>query len=170
MPSASAGGMCVFAISERGRGGPGLGELRGVDVPSLCESFGTVPYSPSLWVDSIDMRQNVIELKRLGRFPASVGPGGEMPTDELIVAQERLVLSLQPPFSDEELAVLLSIFRPDDYFGLAQTLVHRIESAAQWRSVGKTLLDGADQSNDWIGLMLKRLNNAAQVNEAPRED
>lgn len=116
------------------------------------------------------MRHEVLELQRLGPFPASVGPGGEMPTEEMIVAHERLVLSLTPPFSDEELAVLLSTFGPDDYFGLAQTLIHRIESATQWRSVGKTLLAGGDQSNEWIELMLTRLNNAEQTNETQRDD
>ena len=65
---------------------------------------------------------------------------------ETIRAHERL-LEIEGPVSDEEAAVLLRCFGPDDCFGLAWTLLHLIETAP-----GGIPIKAAPsaQDNEWI--------------------
>ena len=49
-----------------------------------------------------------------------------------IEKQQQLLESLKPPLSDDEARELVKVFGPDDYYGLARTVLHLIESAPGW--------------------------------------
>jgi hypothetical protein len=100
------------------------------------------------------MRQEIIELGKLGALPSSVAVLRSN-LDDLIVRYETLITSIGKPVTDEEARVLTRIFGPDDGFGLAWTLVGLIESAPGW-----PLWDVLrDSDNEWIRLLRRRLGN-----------
>jgi hypothetical protein len=65
---------------------------------------------------------------------------------DTIDQQQKLLESIVPPLSDDEAVALLQVFGVDDYFGMAWTLLHLVESAPGWPIGGA--LD--DISNEWI--------------------
>lgn len=69
------------------------------------------------------MRDEVIELARLGVLPSE-----EADEDSIRTFEEQL-MKIHQPVSDEEAAVLIQLFGPDDCFGLGWQLLHLIESA-----------------------------------------
>ncbi len=87
------------------------------------------------------MRQEVIELSKLGPLP---------PSDDADVALlkkfEELAGVIQEPVTDEEARVLVRIFGPDECFGLAWTLVHLIETAPGWPLVDCL----QDTEHEWV--------------------
>jgi hypothetical protein len=87
------------------------------------------------------IRAEVAELVGFGRFPASV----DVDTS-VIERQQNLLQRIVPPVSDTEARELVRLFGPDDYYGLAWTLVHLVEGAPHWPLVGCLL----DASNEWI--------------------
>jgi hypothetical protein len=104
------------------------------------------------------MRQEVIELGKLGPLPSSVAVlrdnlGG------LIFQYEKLIISIKKPVTDEEAIVLTGIFGPDDGYGLAWILLGLIESAPGW-PLWDTL---QDSDNEWIELLRQRLKNAGRI-------
>lgn len=113
------------------------------------------------------MRSEILELQRLGQFPVTIGVPAESIPESTLIQQEQILLALKPPFTDDELRVLLTLFGPDDYFGLAQTLMHRIEASPQWLAVADTLLAQADQNNEWIQLLRTRIENARNRDNTP---
>ena len=95
------------------------------------------------------IRLEIQHLLRLGPFPSSqhVNP-------EVIRQQEALVGSIKSPVSDEEAKQLVRLFGPDDYFGIAWTVLHLVESSPSWPI--HECLD--DTSNEWIA----RLKESAE--------
>jgi hypothetical protein len=89
----------------------------------------------------IMIRSEIQALLRLGRFPASAAVDIHN-----IRLQQQLLEKVKPPVSDEEARYLLGLFGPDDYFGLAWTVLHLIESALSW-PISECL---SDLSNEWI--------------------
>ncbi|MGY3449999.1 hypothetical protein [Bradyrhizobium sp. USDA 4353] len=67
------------------------------------------------------------ELLALGPLPASAA--ADIATLERI---ETLLEEIQRPVCDNDAKALVNLFGPDDCFGLAWTLVHRIETAPGW--------------------------------------
>ncbi len=67
--------------------------------------------------------------KEVEEFVA-LGPLPDATADESVIAtyQEHLD-TIRPPVSDDEAALLIGAFGPDDCYGLAWTLLHLIESA-----------------------------------------
>ena len=99
------------------------------------------------------IRKSVKDLVRLGPFP----PMAASPP-ERVQEYQGLLASITPPLTDQEAIDLLSIFGDDDYFGLAWTLLHLIETAPS------PPLDSApaEDASEWI----RRLWNRAQRKQA----
>jgi hypothetical protein len=73
-------------------------------------------------------------------------PDEQATTDEQVAEYEALLGSIQKPLTDEEARALVPLFGRDNYYGLAFTLVHLIESAPHW-----PLKDSlTDDSNVWV--------------------
>lgn len=94
------------------------------------------------------VRKEVKELVELGQFPAS----GEV-VNIVIRQQEALLTRICPPINDEEARLLVALFGVDDYFGLAWTLLHLVESAPGW-PLPECL---AMESNEWVKRLRSRL-------------
>jgi hypothetical protein len=71
---------------------------------------------------------------------------------EVIKRQEALLKSIRAPVSDEEAKCLIKVFGSDDYFGLAWTVLHLVESAPGW-PIRECL---AGSSNEWIVRLRER--------------
>jgi hypothetical protein len=90
----------------------------------------------------LDMiRPEVRQLVALGAFPSS--NDADLATGQ---RQQQLLESIKRPISDEEARSLIKVFGPDDYFGLAWTVLHLIESAPGWPL--RDCLEG--DANEWI--------------------
>ena len=101
------------------------------------------------------MRQEVIELRKLGPLPPSDRAVREN-LQELFDKYGMLIMSVSKPVTDEEARVLITIFGSDEGFGLAWSLVHLIESAPGW-----PLADCLrDPNNEWIQRLRQRLKNS----------
>lgn len=96
------------------------------------------------------VRPTVSQFVSLGAFPDSKDV-----LPQIIANQETLLRAIEPPISDAEAVELVKLFGPDDYFGLAWTLLHLIETAPHW-----PLRDCLrDTSNEWIALLSRRVEN-----------
>ena len=95
------------------------------------------------------IRDQIRELVQLGRFPASqeVVPG-------IVSRQEALLRLIVPPITDDEARELVTLFGPDDYFGIAWTLLHLVETASHW-PLEECLVD---ETNEWIIRLRKRVD------------
>src|SRR5438034_11814492 len=106
------------------------------------------------------MRTQVERLLELGKFPAS-----KSAVPEIIREQQALLLALEPPLTDDEAKRLIQIFGNDDYYGLAWTLLHLIETAPNW-PIEECLLS---RENEWIDRLHKRVQRARQKRGRPHE-
>lgn len=92
------------------------------------------------------MREAISELVSRGPLPAEPG------ADPLRVeAYESLIRSIDAPVSLAEAQALMSVFGPDECFGLAWALVTLIESAPGWP--GNTDFSA---DNEWVQLLGER--------------
>jgi len=73
------------------------------------------------------MRTEIVELSKLGPLPAS-----DKASVALVKKFQDLIESIESPVSDKEARALITLFGPDECFGLAWTLLHLIESAPGW--------------------------------------
>jgi hypothetical protein len=96
------------------------------------------------------IRPEILELAGLGPFPAS-----QNVNLDLIKKQEELLRGIKPPITADEVMQLVKLFGPDDYYGLAWTLVHLIETCSAWPMEDCLV----DTSNEWIALLKQRLGN-----------
>jgi hypothetical protein len=103
------------------------------------------------------MRLEVIELGKLGPLPSSnVVLRGNL--QGLVGKYADLISSIQNPVTDEEARVLVTIFGPDDCFGMEWSLVGLVESAPGW-PLEECL---QDTSNEWIQLLRTRVEKATR--------
>jgi hypothetical protein len=70
------------------------------------------------------LRRQVADLIALGAMPAS-----EDTSVSTVAEFQQKITALQTPLTTEEARALLPVFGTDDYFGLAWTLLHRVETA-----------------------------------------
>ncbi len=94
------------------------------------------------------IRPDVSELLRLGSFPPSTEAKAE-----IIKRQQELLDAIVAPVTDPEALELLKLFGPDDYYGLAWTVLHLIEGAPHWPLPGCL----SDLSNPWIRTLAERI-------------
>ncbi len=71
---------------------------------------------------------------------------------EQVEEYERLVSAIQEPMSLEDAEALLRTFGPDDFFGLAWTLLHLIERT----DLPSSMQAPADLSNEWVDRIWRR--------------
>lgn len=92
--------------------------------------------------------QSVIEqLVKLGPLPSSPKPD--------VAALERiqaLLAKVERPISDEDARALVTMFGPDDCFGLAWTVLHLIETSPGWPL--EDVL--GERGNEWIERLRQR--------------
>jgi hypothetical protein len=98
------------------------------------------------------MQTCIKQLLELGKFPTADESVSDPEGQEHIEKIERLIREINCPISNEEALALSKIFGDDGYFGLAQTLMHIIESAPDWpiQEIFK------DSDNEWIRLLKHR--------------
>jgi hypothetical protein len=99
------------------------------------------------------IRPEIKELAELGSFPSS------QRVDAATIKRQQETLSrITPPVSDAEVRELVKLFGPDDYFGLAWTVLHLVEGSPKW-----PLADCLeDRSNEWIRRLKARVERADQ--------
>ena len=102
------------------------------------------------------MREQVSELLKLGPMP---GYEDDTTADE-VKAYQDLLQSITPPVTDEEAKAMMTLFGPDDFYGLAWTMAHLIESAPGWPI--EECLRGEDE---WAELLRARAD-AARARES----
>jgi hypothetical protein len=96
------------------------------------------------------MRQSVNELIKMGSLPSE-----ESYDIDFIQKYQNILHNIQPPLSNEEATKLITFFGNNESYGLAWSLLHLIESSADF-SVDKQLLENG---NPWIQLLIKRTIN-----------
>jgi hypothetical protein len=94
------------------------------------------------------MRDQIKQLGELGPLPDD-----RATDDEKLLKQEKLLGSIKAPVTDDEARVLVTLFGPDDCFGMAWTLLHLVETAPGWPLVDALV----NLDNQWI----KRLRDSA---------
>ena len=93
------------------------------------------------------MQRLVDELMKLGPLPSSAKP------DVTKLEQfQTLLTQVVQPISNDDARVLVTLFGPDDAFGLAWTLLHLIESAPGWPLEDALCGPG----NEWIDRLKQR--------------
>lgn len=96
------------------------------------------------------IRKQVQDLVSLGPFPGYK----EDPTPDLVGKYEELLSGIQPPVTDEEAKVLVRMFGADDFFGLAWTVVHLVETAPSW-----PIEECLHSNNEWVQLLRTSIEN-----------
>jgi hypothetical protein len=87
------------------------------------------------------VRQVVVEFAIMGPLPDSSA------SEETIAKHQARLTRIRRPVTDEEAALLVKCFGPDDCYGLAWTLLHLIESAPG----GIPLKEPpSEKDNEWI--------------------
>ncbi|MFV5536604.1 hypothetical protein VXQ47_17805 [Acinetobacter pittii] len=98
------------------------------------------------------MQKPVKELLLLGPFPVSELALTNDHALELVQKIQTQIEQIKEPITDEEAKALCTLFGPDDYFGLAQTLMGIIETAPSWPI--RELFQNND--NMWVKLLENR--------------
>src|SRR3954468_12292116 len=103
------------------------------------------------------MRHEVTSLLALGPLPLSGRATGES-----IRLFEDALARIPKPLTDDEARSLVDLFCPDDFFGLAWTLIQLIETAPGW-PIQEAL---RDTSNDWVVRLRERATRGAAPHAA----
>ena len=98
-------------------------------------------------MNDMTVRPEILSLENIGRFPGS--SSADFAT---VQSQEKLLGRVSRPVTDDEARILVNLFGTDDYFGLAWSVLHLVESAPGW-----PLMDCLkDPSNPWIAVLINR--------------
>lgn len=103
------------------------------------------------------MQEAVVKLVELGPMPQTAGVDINRVDPFKIKLYEQLLTEIHTPVTDEEAVALLSMFGPDDCFGMSWSLVHIIETAPGWLTIGSTL--PADDERDGIQCLRIGISN-----------
>lgn len=95
----------------------------------------------------MSVRPEIFNLYKISPLPSE-----ENSTPESIRPYEELVRAIIPAIRDEEAGLLVKVFGEDDCFGLASSLVQRIETAPNWPIF--ELLTNIE--NPWIVELIRR--------------
>ncbi len=77
------------------------------------------------------VREQVSKLSELGPFPSSAGASPDQ-----VLKYQPLIEQIARPLEDDEAKALLDLFGPDDFFGLAWTVLHLIAGDGPAARVG----------------------------------
>ena len=105
------------------------------------------------------IREPIQEMLKLGPLPSEQGADVQ-----LVQRYEQLYRMIQRPVSDDEARALVTLLGHDDYFGLAASLMHLIESAPGW-PLADCLVN---QNNPWIAELTNRCVRSGVQNETLR--
>ncbi len=97
------------------------------------------------------VRDEVRRLAELGPLAAE-----DDDDDDLLEAQEEALLAIERPVTDEEAGLLLTVFGPDDCFGMAWTLLHLVETSP----TPYPRAEPAAEANEWHRRLWRRGQNA----------
>jgi hypothetical protein len=95
------------------------------------------------------VRTSIRELVALGPLPDSAAASEDLVRLE---TYQELLEGIVPPVTDEEAEALLTLFGPDECFGLAWAVLHLIESAPGWPFEREAL----ESENPWVQLLHER--------------
>jgi len=97
------------------------------------------------------IRDDVRRLSALGPMPNSSAT-----TPAQVDQYDDLINQIVQPLTDDEARALLGVFGDDDYFGVAWSLLHLIETAPH------VPIDGppADDANEWVRRIWRSKENA----------
>ena len=101
----------------------------------------------------MNVRKEVEDLVVLGSMPDE-----KAELDE-IASYEAALFKIEKPVSDEEAALLLELFGPDDCYGLAWSLLHLIETAPS----GIPLRTEPSADKYWLHLLWARSHPSGAV-------
>ena len=92
--------------------------------------------------------ETVIEkLKKLGPMPS------EYSVDvEVVNKYEGLIHQIRTPLKDSEVEILIGLFGPDSFYGLAWTVVSLIETAPNWIMKVSRI----NSENEWVQILKSR--------------
>jgi hypothetical protein len=89
-------------------------------------------------------------LRKIGRLPSS-----EDATSQIVDELERLLRKMHPPISDAEAIQLVNMLGPDDFYGLAWTMIHLIESSPGWPI--HSCLEGEERDSPMFESLRRRI-------------
>ncbi|MCH7395996.1 hypothetical protein MMP66_17260 [Acinetobacter dispersus] len=98
------------------------------------------------------MQKAVKELLVLGPFPVSELALTNDSALELVQKIQAQIEQIKEPVTNEEAKALCTLFGPDDYFGLVQSLMGILETAPSWPI--RELFQNND--NIWVKLLENR--------------
>jgi hypothetical protein len=107
------------------------------------------------------MRQEIVELDKLGPLPSAQSVLDNPDGDVLLKRYEELITSIQPPVTDDEARVLVGILC--DCFGVEWTLIHLIETAPGW-PLEDCLVD---TDNEGVAHLKQRVGNSRRLGRLP---
>jgi hypothetical protein len=99
------------------------------------------------------MRPEIQMLEKMGRFPAEAGV-----TADDVDERDALLTAIEKPLTDEEACVLVRLFGPDSFFGVAWEMLHLIETAPGW-----PLVECLTDDNEWIEDLKRRAGLPAKA-------
>jgi hypothetical protein len=103
---------------------------------------------------SSDVRREVEALRALGPFPPEDGV-----EPSLVKKYEDLYKAIRRPVTNSEARILVQLFGPDGFFGLASSMLHLIETAPDW-PLEDTLLPS---DNEWKIELRNRAKRAGLI-------
>ncbi len=95
----------------------------------------------------MSVRREVADFVALGPLP------DESADEGVITTHQTLLQKIKRPVTDEEAALLIRAFGPDDCYGLAWTLLHLVESAPTGVPLGSK---PGDSANQWLRRLWER--------------
>lgn len=113
------------------------------------------PHADFECVKGKNMRSEIIELLKLGPFPHE-----DLHLDSAVVDRyAELIAQITRPVTDEEACILVGLFGDDDFFGVAWSLLHLIETAPKW-PLEECL---QNTNNEWVQRLRDRVENAKKI-------
>jgi hypothetical protein len=102
------------------------------------------------------IRSEVIKLRAIAPLPSE-----DDATPEIVEPYEKLIRAITTPITDDEAYLLVEVFGDDGCFGLAASLVQRIETAPHWPIL--ELLKNLQ--NPWIVELIRRAKRGGELNQ-----
>ena len=102
---------------------------------------------------NMSINPSVAELVKFGPLPSS-----ETASEAQLDSLQSLLEKIEEPVTDDDARALIQLFGPDECFGLAWELVHKIETAPSWPLWD--VLNKQAPHGEWVEFMKTRAKNA----------
>jgi hypothetical protein len=100
------------------------------------------------------IRIEVLALRKIAPLPSE-----DDATPDVVAPYEDLIRAIKPPVTDEEARLLVQVFGNDGCFGLAASLVQRIETAPGW----PILESLKNLDNPWVVELIRRAKRGGKI-------